>query len=109
VEALDRYLQAVSSWLPRGQKADVVAELAEDIRSEVDDRERILLSAWPWVQVTATTVIPRAHADRIQLWMNLTWLSVLLVIGAVCAARVMRLERRVARGEVLPPRLLAGE
>jgi hypothetical protein len=197
VEALDRYRQAVSWWLPRGQKTDVVAELAEDIRFEIDDGERqlgvrvhaiaevaahllalawwlgvrvpaipdlgidltptwralhwpiaallaaslavalvdairpswsrprlvarlavdayallltgILLSAWPWVQVTATSVIPQAHADRIELWMNLTWMSVLLVIGAVCTARVMRLERRVARDEVLPPRLLARE
>jgi hypothetical protein len=27
VEVLDRYLQAVGSWLPNGQRADIVAYL----------------------------------------------------------------------------------
>lgn len=42
MEVLDRYLEAVRGWLPRDQRADIVAELAEDLRSEVDDRERAL-------------------------------------------------------------------
>ena len=36
---VDRYLQAVSYWMPVAQRDDLVAELAEDIRSEIQDRE----------------------------------------------------------------------
>jgi hypothetical protein len=39
VQVLDRYLEAVGGWLPRGQRADIVAELREDLRSEVEERE----------------------------------------------------------------------
>lgn len=35
---LDRYLQAVKYWLPKKQQDDIIAELREDIRSEMDDR-----------------------------------------------------------------------
>lgn len=42
MEVLDRYLQAVSSWLPKGQQEDLVAELREDLRSEIDEKERQL-------------------------------------------------------------------
>jgi hypothetical protein len=42
VEALDRYLEAVRAWLPREQRADIVAELAEDLRSEIDERQGAL-------------------------------------------------------------------
>jgi hypothetical protein len=39
MELLDRYLHAVKFWLPGPQQADIIAELAEDIRSQIDDRE----------------------------------------------------------------------
>jgi hypothetical protein len=39
VDLVDRYLQAVRSWLPHGQQDDILAELAEDLRSEIDDRQ----------------------------------------------------------------------
>ena len=42
MEVLDRYLEAVSAWLPRDQRADIVAELADDLRSELDERQRDL-------------------------------------------------------------------
>ena len=42
MEALDRYLEAVRAWLPREQRADIVAELAEDLRSEIDERQGTL-------------------------------------------------------------------
>ena len=42
MEVLDRYLQAVSTWLPKGQQADIVAELSEDLRSEIEEKERAL-------------------------------------------------------------------
>ena len=39
MEMLDRYLQAVRKWLPSGQQDDILAELAEDLRSQMEDRE----------------------------------------------------------------------
>jgi hypothetical protein len=39
MELLDRYLQAVRFWLPRAQQDDIVAELSEDIRSQVEEQE----------------------------------------------------------------------
>ena len=39
MEILDRYLQAVKFWLPKDQKQDIIAELSEDLRSQIEDRE----------------------------------------------------------------------
>lgn len=39
MEILDRYLKAVKFWLPSEQKQDIIAELSEDIRSQIDDKE----------------------------------------------------------------------
>jgi hypothetical protein len=39
VELLDRYLQAVGFWLPKKQKRDILAELSEDIRSQIEEKE----------------------------------------------------------------------
>jgi len=39
MELVDRYLQAVKFWLPRKEKDDIIAELAEDLRSQIEDKE----------------------------------------------------------------------
>jgi HAAS domain-containing protein len=39
MELLDRYLKSVQWWLPKGQREDIIAELSEDIRSQIDDRQ----------------------------------------------------------------------
>src|ERR1700724_3595969 len=39
MELLDRYLQAVKFWLPKKQQQDIIAELSEDLRSQIEDRE----------------------------------------------------------------------
>jgi hypothetical protein len=40
MELLDRYLQAVRFWLPKtSRQDDLLAELGEDLRSQVDDKE----------------------------------------------------------------------
>ncbi len=36
---IDRYLDAVGFWLPKDRKADILDELAEDIRSEREEKE----------------------------------------------------------------------
>jgi hypothetical protein len=38
-DLLDRYLQAVGFWLPRAQKQDILAEISEDLHSQIEDRE----------------------------------------------------------------------
>jgi hypothetical protein len=42
MELLDRYLQAVKFWLPKEQKQDIIAELSEDIQSQIDDNQSVL-------------------------------------------------------------------
>jgi hypothetical protein len=42
VDLLDRYLQAVSFWLPKRQKDDIVAELSEELRSQMEEKESTL-------------------------------------------------------------------
>lgn len=42
MDLLDRYLHAVRFWLPRAQHDDIIAELSEDIRSQIDERETSL-------------------------------------------------------------------
>ena len=39
MELIERYLQAVRSYLPERQKDDIVKELSENIQSQVEDRE----------------------------------------------------------------------
>jgi hypothetical protein len=42
MELLDRYLQAVRFWLPKAQQNDIIAELGDDIRSQIEDKESVL-------------------------------------------------------------------
>ncbi len=39
MELLDRYLQAVEFWLPKRQRQDIIAELSEDLRSQIEEKE----------------------------------------------------------------------
>jgi hypothetical protein len=39
MELVDRYLHAVRGYLPRHEQDDIIRELGEDIRSQVDERE----------------------------------------------------------------------
>ena len=39
MELVDRYLKTVGSYLPKAQKDDIIRELSEDIRSEIEDKE----------------------------------------------------------------------
>ncbi|MGA3026573.1 MAG: hypothetical protein ABSF98_17560 [Bryobacteraceae bacterium] len=42
MELLDRYLNAVRYWLPGAQQEDIIAELGDDIRSQIEERESAL-------------------------------------------------------------------
>jgi hypothetical protein len=39
MDLIERYLNAVGFWLPKDQKKDILSELAEDIRSQIEERE----------------------------------------------------------------------
>ena len=39
MELLDRYLQSVKFWLPKAQQDDILKELNENIRSQMEDKE----------------------------------------------------------------------
>jgi len=39
MDLLERYLQAVQFWLPKRQKQDIVAELSEDLRSQIEEKQ----------------------------------------------------------------------
>ena len=39
MELLNRYLQAVEFWLPKRQRQDIIAELSEDLRSQIEEKE----------------------------------------------------------------------
>jgi hypothetical protein len=41
-DLLDRYLHAVKFWLPKAQQEDIAAELAEDLHSQIEEREATL-------------------------------------------------------------------
>jgi hypothetical protein len=41
-DILDRYLLAVKFWLPKAQQQDILAELAEDLHSQIEEREAAL-------------------------------------------------------------------
>jgi hypothetical protein len=42
MELVDRYLKSVGSYLPREQKDDILRELSENLRSEIEDQEKEL-------------------------------------------------------------------
>jgi hypothetical protein len=39
MELLDRYLHAIEFWLPKRQRQDIIAELSEDLRSQIEEKE----------------------------------------------------------------------
>lgn len=42
MELVDRYIKSVGSYLPKEQKDDILRELSENIRSEIEDQEKEL-------------------------------------------------------------------
>src|SRR5215472_7543156 len=41
-DLIDRYLQAVQFWLPKNDKRDIIQELSEDLRSQIEEKEAVL-------------------------------------------------------------------
>ena len=93
MELVERYLQAVKFWLPKEKQDDIVAELRDDIRSEIDeqeaaighplekgDLETLLKRRGPPVLV-AGRFLPQRHLIG-PMWFPIYWL-VLRIAAAV--------------------------
>jgi hypothetical protein len=73
MELLDRYLQSVKWLLPKEQKEDILAELSEDIRSQIDEKEaelgrrldesdlEAILRRWGHPMLVAQRYLPQQH------------------------------------------------
>ncbi len=69
MELLDRYLQAVRFWLPKAQQKDIIAELGDDLRSQIEDKESALgrpLNEDELVAILQQTGHPMRVAGRYQ-------------------------------------------
>ena len=42
MEILQRYLHAIEFWLPNGQRQDIIAEISEDLHSQIEDKQAAL-------------------------------------------------------------------
>jgi len=64
MDLVERYVQAIGAYLPRAQRDDIVTELAEDVRSEIDDRGAHLGRALTDAEVEAI-LVQRGHPLRV--------------------------------------------
>lgn len=63
MEIVDRYLQAVRFWLPERQRDDIAAELSENIRSQIEEREARL--GHPLNEVEAAEILKQHGAPLV--------------------------------------------
>jgi hypothetical protein len=54
MELLDRYVHAIQFWLPKRQRQDIIAELLEDLRSQIEEKETELGRTLNDTEVEAT-------------------------------------------------------
>ena len=63
-ELVRRYLHEVRFWLPKEQRDDIVAELDEDLRSEIEEREAALGRSLDEAELVA---ILKAHGEPVTM------------------------------------------
>ena len=91
MELVERYLQAVKFWLPRDKHDDIIAELREDLRSEIEEKESslghavekgdleaLLKRRGPPV-VVAGRYLPQRHLIG-PIWFPIYWLVLRLAV-----------------------------
>jgi hypothetical protein len=73
MDLLERYLQEVRFWLPREQRQDIVNELSEELRSQIEEQEAVLgralseaelealLQRWGSPLLVAERYLPQRH------------------------------------------------
>jgi hypothetical protein len=64
MDLVERYVHAIGVYLPRAQRDDIVTELAEDLRSQIDDREAQLGRALTEEEIEAI-LVQRGHPLRV--------------------------------------------
>src|SRR6202140_2540031 len=64
MELVDRYLKAVGTYLPADQRDDILRELSEDIRSEMEEKENELARPLSEAEQEA---IPKQRGNPIRL------------------------------------------
>jgi len=92
MELVERYLHAVKFWLPRDKQDDIIAELRDDIRSEIEEKEAalghpldkgeleaLLKRRGPPV-VVAGGYIPQRHLIG-PVWFPIYWLVLRLAVA----------------------------
>jgi hypothetical protein len=42
MQMLERYLHAIEFWLPGGERSDIIAEISEDLNSQIEDQQTSL-------------------------------------------------------------------
>ena len=42
MQMLERYLHAIEFWLPNDQRHDIIAEISEDLNSQIEDQQTAL-------------------------------------------------------------------
>jgi hypothetical protein len=92
MELVERYLQAVKFWLPKDKQDDIIAELREDMRSEIEEKEAavghaldkgeleaLLKRRGPPV-IVAGRFLPRRHLIG-PMWFPIYWLVLRLAMA----------------------------
>ncbi len=107
MQILDNYIQQVGFWLPRAQQQDIMAELSEEIRTQIDEKESALgrkldeaevatmLERWGNPLLVAERYVPQRHLigpaifpvyqfvlKSVFAWYLLPWM--LVWVGFIC-------------------------
>jgi len=119
MQLLDRYLAAVARSLPKGQAADITAELRENLLSEIEEKEAGLGRKLTDKELEALliafghplTVAARYGKTRYLIGPEVYpfWFATLRVVfGIVAAILVVGLVIRIASGDASPDRIAMG-
>jgi hypothetical protein len=117
MELVDRYLQAVRFWLPKAQQEDILAELSEDIRSQIEDKEaelgrklneaevEVILQRWGNPALVAERFRPRRQLIGPGLFPEY-WRVLRIVLGVTALVFTFLIVTVLAGGKPLPKAFL---
>ena len=117
MELVDLYLQAVRSWLPKARREDILAELSDDLRSQIEDKEAELGRKLNETEVEAILKRfgnPILVAERYQPHRQLIgpalfpeyWLVLRIVLGITILVLAIVIVSTLAIGNPLPKSFL---
>jgi|SRR5579871_1189758 len=97
MDLVNRYLHAVKFWLPRAQQDDIIAELGDDLRSQIQDREAALGHPLD-DDAVAAILAQRGHP----MWVAGRYLPQRPVIGSALAPAYWFVQRLVILWVLVP-------